>query len=568
MQQASRTGISPKAVREHITGLWQRTDSGRAFAEALAESGWILARGDRRDFVAIDPKGGAHSLARRIEGANAKDVRARMADLDPSRLPSAQEARAVQRGRAGEGATLDRQPPSRSAGKEAPAAGNRSGGIESSRVGDGIAKALGKALDQGLPPRQRSAPSSFLRHNLRRIAETLTRGCASSLVGPWRLGRCGSRRDDSSRAKSSSMPFRWTRGRIRKIIHIDMDAFYASVEQRDDSALKGRPVAVGYPAKRGVVAAASYEARRFGVRSAMPSTVAMRKCAELVFVPPRFEVYRAVSRQIHTVFKDYTHLVEPLSLDEAFLDVTDNLKGVSTAWETAKQIRARIRQETDLTASAGISCNKFLAKLASEYRKPNGQFAIMPDEAEAFVANLPVAKFHGVGPKTAAKMHALGIETGADLRGQTLDFLRNHFGKAGSWYFDIAHGRDDRAVQPDRERKSSGSETTFPQDLTDPARIEAGVIAMADEVWAWCEKTNSRGRTVTVKIKWANFQITTRSRSTETTIESRDRLHKVALHLIRSVLPPPRGIRLVGVSLSNFGSRTVGDATELPFRKE
>src|SRR6516162_7927992 len=336
---------------------------------------------------------------------------------------------------------------------------------------------------------------------------------------------------------------------IRKIIHIDMDAFYASIEQRDDPALKGRPVAVGYPAKRGVVAAASYEARRFGVRSAMPSTIALRKCAELVFIPPRFDVYRAVSRQIHQIFIDYTPLVEPLSLDEAYLDVTDNLRGVATAWETAKEIRARIRQETDLTASAGISCNKFLAKLASDYRKPNGQFAIIPDEAEAFVASLAVGKFHGVGPKTAAKMHALGIETGADLRGQTVDFLRNHFGKAGSWYFEIARGRDDRAVLPDRERKSSGSETTFPEGLTDPAGIEAGVIAMADEVWRWCERANSHGRTVTVKVKWANFQISTRSRSLETAIETRDRLHEVALGLIR--FPPPRGIRLVGVSLSN-----------------
>jgi DNA polymerase IV len=304
------------------------------------------------------------------------------------------------------------------------------------------------------------------------------------------------------------------------------------------------------------------------VRSAMPSTVAIRKCAELIFVPPRFEIYRAVSRQIHAIFKDYTPLVEPLSLDEAYLDVTDNLNGIATAWETAKLIRARICQETGLTASAGVSCNKFLAKLASDRRKPNGQFAIMPDEAEGFVANLPVAKFHGVGPKTAAKMHALGIETGADLRSQRLDFLQDHFGKAGGWYFEIARGRDDRPVRPDRERKSSGSERTFPEDLTDPARIEAGVIAMADEVWSWCEKSNSRGRTVTVKVKWANFQITTRSRSMEAAVETRGKLREVALDLIRSVFPPARGIRLVGVSLSNFGSQTAREAAELPFREQ
>jgi DNA polymerase IV len=354
-------------------------------------------------------------------------------------------------------------------------------------------------------------------------------------------------------------------GRIRKIIHVDMDAFYASVEQRDDPTLRGKPVAVGYPAKRGVVAAASYEARDFGVRSAMPSTVAIRKCAELVFVPPRFDVYRGVSEQIRAIFKDYTRLVEPLSLDEAYLDVTDNLKGIPTAWETAKAIRARIYDEIKLTASAGIACNKFLAKIASDYRKPNGQFAIMPDQAEAFVASLPVAKFHGVGPKTAAKMRALGIETGADLRAQTLDFLQDRFGKAGSWYYNIARGRDDRLVQPDRERKSLGSETTFSEDLSDPVQIEAGVIAMADDVWTWCEKANARGRTVTVKIKWADFQISTRSRSMEVTIQTRDKLHQVAIDLIRSVFPPRKGVRLVGVTLSNFRSQAVGEAAELPF---
>jgi DNA polymerase-4 len=189
-----------------------------------------------------------------------------------------------------------------------------------------------------------------------------------------------------------------------------------------------------------------------------------------------------VSKQVQAIFKDYTPLVEPLSLDEAYLDVTDNLRGIPTAWETAKQIRARIYEETKLTASAGISCNKFLAKIASDTRKPNGQFAIMPDQAEAFVATLPVAKFHGVGPKTTNRMHALGIETCADLRQQTLDFLQRNFGRAGSWYYEIARGQDERPVQADRERKSSGSETTFSEDLTDPVQIEAGVIAMADDV--------------------------------------------------------------------------------------
>jgi DNA polymerase IV len=353
-------------------------------------------------------------------------------------------------------------------------------------------------------------------------------------------------------------------GRIRKIIHVDMDAFYASVEQRDDPSLKGKPVAVGYPAKRGVVAAASYEARSFGVRSAMPSTVAARKCPELMFVPPRFDVYREVSKQVQAIFKEYTPLVEPLSLDEAYLDVTDNLRGIPTAWETAKEIRARIYDETGLTASAGISGNKFLAKLASDLRKPNGQFVIMPDQAEAFVATLPVAKFHGVGPKTTARMHALGIETGADLRRQALDFLQRNFGKAGSWYYEVARGQDDRPVQADRERKSSGSETTFSEDLIDPVQIEAGVIAMADDVWAWCEKTNARGRTVTVKIKWTDFQISTHSRSMEMTIRTQEKLRELALGLIRSVFPPPKGIRLVGVTLSNFQAQSGSEAVELP----
>ncbi len=278
-------------------------------------------------------------------------------------------------------------------------------------------------------------------------------------------------------------------------------------------------------------------------------------------------MYREVSKQIHAIFKDYTPLVEPLSLDEAYLDVTNNLKGISTAWETAKEIRARIYEETKLTASAGISCNKFLAKLASDYRKPDGQFAIMPDQAKAFVAALPVAKFHGVGPKTTARMRTLGIETGSDLRLQTLDFLQDRFGKSGSWYYNIARGLDERPVEPDRERKSSGSETTFPEDRTDPIEIEAGVIEMADEVWAWCEKTNSRGRTVTVKIKWADFQISTRSRSMEMAIQTREELHQVTLNLVRSVFPPPKGVRLVGVALSNFRSQIAREVAELPFRE-
>jgi DNA polymerase-4 len=338
----------------------------------------------------------------------------------------------------------------------------------------------------------------------------------------------------------------------RKIIHVDMDAFYASVEQRDNPALRGKPVAVGHGARRGVVAAASYEARAFGVRSALPSLSALRQCPELIFTPPRFEVYRAVSRQIHAIFADFTDLVEPLALDEAYLDVTADRAGLETAWRTAKAIRARILEETGLTASAGVSYNKFLAKLASGARKPNGQFAIQPHEGEAFVETLPVAKFHGVGPATAAKMQGLGIQTGADLKTWSLPDLQARFGKSGSWYFAIARGQDDRPVNPHRERKSSGSETTFEEDRLDPERIEAGVLAMADDVWAWCEKTGQRGRTVTVKIKWADFQQSTRSQSFGRPVESRSQLHDASLALVRSVYPPAKGIRLVGVTLSNF----------------
>lgn len=339
---------------------------------------------------------------------------------------------------------------------------------------------------------------------------------------------------------------------MRKIIHIDMDAFYASVEQRDRDELKGKPVAVGYPYQRGVVAAASYEARKFGVRSAMPSTTALRKCPELIFVPPRFEVYRAVSRQIRSIFLEYTPLVEPLSLDEAYLDVTANLRRVPSASETASRIRAKILEWTGLTASAGISYNKFLAKLASDYKKPNGQFVVTPAIGPAFVEALAVGKFHGVGPKTAEKMNKLGIFTGADLKARPLEFLVKHFGKSGPWYYDIARGEDHRPVEPDRPRKSSGSETTLAKDLTDPAAVEAEISGQAHEVWAWCEKAQMFGHSVTVKIKYADFRQLTRSRTLAHAVTSLDELNTIALALTRSVYPLENGVRLVGVTVSHF----------------
>ena len=350
----------------------------------------------------------------------------------------------------------------------------------------------------------------------------------------------------------------------RKIIHIDMDAFFASVEQRDDPSLRGKPLAVGHGARRGVVAAASYEARQFGVRSAMPSTTALRKCPQLVFVPPRFEVYRVVSRQIHEIFAEFTDLIEPLSLDEAYLDVSADKAGVGSATETARQIRARILAQTGLTASAGISYNKFLAKIASDQNKPNGQFLVAPGQGQAFVATLPIGRFYGVGDATERKMKALGIETGEDLYRQSLEFLVHHFHSSGGWFYSIARGIDERRVNPDRERKSSGSETTFETDLGDPDRVEAEIAALADKVFGWCEKTQAFGRTATVKIKYADFEQATRRRSMPGVIADAATLRLVAQDLVRSVYPLRAGVRLLGVTVSSFEARPPAIQEALP----
>ena len=294
--------------------------------------------------------------------------------------------------------------------------------------------------------------------------------------------------------------------RPRKIIHIDMDAFFASVEQRDNPDLRGKPVAVGGSRERGVVAAASYEARTFGVRSAMPSVAAKRRCQDLIFVKPRFDIYKAVSLQIREIFAEHTPIIEPLSLDEAYLDVTENLKGMASATQIAEDIRAKIRHETNLTASAGVSYNKFLAKLASDHRKPDGLFVITPIMGSAFVENLPVAKFHGVGPATTAKMHRLGIETGLDLRAQTLPFLQQHFGKSGRTYYWIARGVDERPVQAGRVRKLVGAENTFAQDLHAFAPMREALEPIIAKIWRHCQATDFRGRTATLKVKFTDFQ--------------------------------------------------------------
>ncbi|MBM3620754.1 MAG: DNA polymerase IV [Alphaproteobacteria bacterium] len=339
---------------------------------------------------------------------------------------------------------------------------------------------------------------------------------------------------------------------IRKIIHVDMDAFFASVEQRDNPELRGKPVAVGGASRRGVVAAASYEARVFGVRSAMPSLTAQRLCPDLIFVKPRFEVYRAISQQIRAIFFEYTPLVEPLSLDEAYLDVTENLKGVDSATATARAIRAAILEQTGLTASAGISYNKFLAKQASDHNKPNGQYTITPDMGEAFVAGLKIGKFHGVGPATAAKMERLGIRTGADLRLQTLEFLTEHFGKSGPRFFAIARGEDQRQVNPDRERKSVGSESTYFDDLTTPEQVEHAILEQLDDVWKYVERNAIAGRTLTIKIRYRDFEQHTRSRSMPTAIHRKDDAAEIVLALVRAAFPLAKPVRLLGVTLHNL----------------
>ena len=337
---------------------------------------------------------------------------------------------------------------------------------------------------------------------------------------------------------------------LRKIIHVDMDAFFAAVEQRDNPALRGKPVAVGGAAARGVVAAASYEARAFGVRSAMPSVTARRKCPELIFVPPRFEVYRAVSAQIRAIFAEFTDLIEPLSLDEAYLDVTENKPGIATASTIARLIRERIRQETGLTASAGISYNKFLAKIASDLNKPDGQSVIPPERGAAFVEALPVARFHGIGPATAARMERLGIHTGADLKARDPAFLRLHFGKAGSWYHGIARGIDHRPVQPDRARKSIGCEDTFSNDIIDLEDARQQVARLATRVWALASTRRIGGRRLVLKVKYSDFRQITRSRTQTLPFTSEAEFCARAEALLAPLFPPRLGIRLLGVTLA------------------
>ena len=338
---------------------------------------------------------------------------------------------------------------------------------------------------------------------------------------------------------------------VRKIIHVDMDAFYASVEQRDDPSLKGKPVAVG-GGHRGVVAAASYEARKFGVRSAMPSVSARRRCPELVFVKPRFDIYRAVSNQVRDIFAAYTDLIEPLSLDEAYLDVTEDRLGFGSARAIAEDIRRRIRGETGLTASAGVSYCKMIAKLASDHKKPDGLCVVPPERGADFVASLPVSRFHGVGPVTARKMERLGIVTGADLQRWTQAQLEAHFGSSGNWYWRICRGIDEREVKPNRPYKSVSAERTFDEDLRDPEALSAELERIAGYAWARVERAGVAGRTVTLKVKFADFELITRSRSFAAPIPDLTAFTSAGQALLAGLHPLAKGIRLLGLGIHNL----------------
>ena len=339
---------------------------------------------------------------------------------------------------------------------------------------------------------------------------------------------------------------------LRKIIHIDMDAFYASVEQLDNPELKGKPVAVGGSRERGVVAAASYEARKYGVRSAMPSKTAKRKCADLIFVKPRFDRYKEISNQIRNIFLEYTDLVEPLSLDEAYMDVTYAKKGLPSATLIAKEITARIYKEIKLTASAGVSYNKFLAKVASDVNKPNGIFVITPEQALDFIENLEVRKFFGIGKVTAEKLNKNGIWFGRDLKKIDRLELVRLFGKAGDYFYKICRGEDDREVQPSRERKSVGAEETFSTDIFQIKELENELLKIADVLWPRVERSNVKAKTLTLKFKYSDFEQHTRSNTISGFFSSKSQLVTESKKLLKKGGGFSKGIRLLGLTVSNF----------------
>lgn len=338
---------------------------------------------------------------------------------------------------------------------------------------------------------------------------------------------------------------------IRKILHIDMDAFYASVEQRDNPELRGKPVAVGGSRHRGVVAAASYEARLYGVKSAMASSIAYRRCPDIIFVKPRFDAYKEASKQINEVFREFTDLIEPLSLDEAYLDVTENKQNMKFAMDVATAIKKRIQEKTSLTASAGISYNKFLAKIASDYNKPDGFYVITPKMAEKFIEELPIEKFFGVGKVTAKKMHLKGIFKGADLKKKTKTQLSNWFGKSGGYYYNIVRGIDNRAVNPNRIRKSLGAERTYDFDINTLEELSENVLHIVEILTKRIEKFGEAGKSLTLKIKYSDFQQITRSK-TNIEILNNNQIKEIALKLINEIPNIEKGIRLIGLQTSNF----------------
>jgi DNA polymerase IV len=339
---------------------------------------------------------------------------------------------------------------------------------------------------------------------------------------------------------------------VRKIIHIDMDAFYASVEQRDEPSLKGKPVIVGWPGERSVVCAASYEARKFGIHSAMPATRARRLCPEAVFIHPNFDKYRTVSQQIRAIFERHTPLVEPLSLDEAYLDVTTELTGIPTATEAAEMIRREIRGETDLTASAGVAPNKFLAKIASDWKKPDGLFVIKPHQVERFLTDLPVRKIPGVGKATEKVMTEIGVATVGDLRRFEAEELIARFGKWGTRLWQLARGIDESPVEPSRPRKSWSSENTFGTDIT-LDEVAAFLRTESQKLWETLEKRSMRGRTITVKLRTNKFETATRQLTPPHPPESGDDIARIAVELLgRFTFPPQATYRLAGVGVSKF----------------
>ena len=370
------------------------------------------------------------------------------------------------------------------------------------------------------------------------------------------MGKSGGMADPADESDFDDVPGQG----LRKIIHVDMDAFYASVEQRDDPSLRGLPVAVGGDGPRGVLTTCSYEARKFGCRSAMPSVTAKRLCPQLIFVRPRFPVYTAISHQIREIFRSFTPLVEPLSLDEAYLDVTADVKGIGSATRIAELIRAKIKAETGLTASAGVSYNKFIAKLASDQNKPDGICVVRPDEGAAFVAAMPVRRFHGIGPRGADKMKQLGIETGADLAAKDIHFLREHFGSQADYLYRAARGIDLRRVKADRARKSVGTERTFDHDISSGAALREQLERIVGLTWDRIERSRTEGRTVTLKLKLKDFTGLTRARSLSQPVRDQNEFAEIGHALLDELLPLPQPVRLMGLTLSQL----VEDEPEAP----